>query len=87
MLTQSEEFGQVEGIKDVAGQLKSRMKGFTCHLEEIRNRIEDNAKCYHLLDKVCTRSCKTKFLFIIVCSKLAIIIMHGKHKWKYPTGH
>lgn len=52
MLTQSEEFGQVEGIKDVAGQLKSRMKGFTCHLEQIRNRIEDNAKCYHLLDKV-----------------------------------
>jgi hypothetical protein len=51
ILTQSQDFDEVTGIKEVARELKSRMKNFSSRLEDIRDQIENTAKCYHLLDK------------------------------------
>ena len=45
MLTQSGNYDQVTGIK-------SRLRHFTSRLDELKDKIENTAKCYHLLDKV-----------------------------------
>lgn len=52
MLTQSGNFDQVTGIKEIAKELKSRLRHFTTRLDELKDKIENTAKCYHLLDKV-----------------------------------
>ena len=52
MLTQSGNYDQVTGIKEIAKELKSRLRHFTSRLDELKDKIENTAKCYHLLDKV-----------------------------------
>ncbi len=52
MLTQSGNFDQVTGIKEIARELKTHLKHFTSRLDELKDKIENTAKCYHLLDKV-----------------------------------
>ena len=51
-MSQSGSFDQVTGIKEISRELKARMRNFTFTLDEIKDRIENTAKCYHLLDKV-----------------------------------
>ena len=52
MLTQSGNYDQVTGIKEIAKELKSCLRHFTSRLDELKDKIENTAKCYHLLDKV-----------------------------------
>lgn len=52
MLSQGGPFDQVTGIKEVARELRGRMKHFTSNLEELRDKVEDTERCYQLLDKV-----------------------------------
>ena len=52
MLSQGGPFDQVTGIKEIARELRCRMKHFTANLEEIRDKVEDTDRCYQLLDKV-----------------------------------
>ncbi|XP_021379312.1 puratrophin-1-like isoform X3 [Mizuhopecten yessoensis] len=51
MLAQSGNFDEVTGYKELARTLKKHLQLFTGRLEEIRERIESTASCYHLLDK------------------------------------
>jgi len=52
MLSQGGPFDQVTGIKEIARELRSRMKHFTSNLEELRDKVDDTEQCYQLLDKV-----------------------------------
>ena len=52
MLSQGGPFDQVTGIKEIARELRCRMKHFKANLEEIRDKVEDTDRCYQLLDKV-----------------------------------
>lgn len=52
MLTQSGNFDEATGYKDLARTLKKHLSDFTGQLEASREKIEGTAKCYHLLDKV-----------------------------------
>ncbi|XP_064611995.1 puratrophin-1-like isoform X2 [Liolophura sinensis] len=51
MLTQSGNFDEATGYKDLARTLKKHLSDFTGQLEASREKIEGTAKCYHLLDK------------------------------------
>ena len=63
MLTQSGNFDEVTGIKEVSKELRTRMSHFSGRLEELREKIEDTSKCYHLLDKV---SYRLTFIIVMV---------------------
>ncbi len=62
MLTQSGNFDQVTGIKEIARELKTHLKHFTSRLDELKDKIENTAKCYHLLDKVNSLYLKVKLV-------------------------
>ncbi|CAH1780228.1 unnamed protein product [Owenia fusiformis] len=51
MLSQSGNLDEASGLKDVAKTLKTHMNDFTNRLEGTREKIDDTAKCYCLLDK------------------------------------
>ena len=42
----------VTGVKEVAQELSARVDGFATELDNVRDVIDDTAKCYELLDKV-----------------------------------
>ncbi len=44
--------GSFTGLDEVSHDLHSRMSSFTSQLDEMREKIENTNKCYHLLDKV-----------------------------------
>ena len=52
MLSQAGQFDEVMGIKEIARELKTRMRNFTEQLESVKEKIDNTGKCYHLLDKV-----------------------------------
>ena len=41
-----------EGVKELAKALHLHLTQFTQRLHLTRDRLEDTARCYHLLDKV-----------------------------------
>ncbi|KAL5021840.1 hypothetical protein ScPMuIL_000995 [Solemya velum] len=51
MLSQSGNFDETTGYKELARTLKRNLQCFCEHLEEMRERIEGSAHCYQLLDK------------------------------------
>ena len=65
MLSQGGPFDQVTGIKEIARELRCRMKHFTANLEEIRDKVEDTDRCYQLLDKVGGGGCFGEFVIQI----------------------
>ena len=44
----------VNGVKDVAAELRGHMDHFTTSIENLRCKVEDADRCYHLLDQVRT---------------------------------
>ena len=52
LLVEQGEQDDVTEITEVAKRLKANMNKFTSDLDGIRDRIENSAQCYHLLDKV-----------------------------------
>ncbi|XP_041375633.1 puratrophin-1-like isoform X2 [Gigantopelta aegis] len=51
MLSQLGHIDRTAGYRDLAGMLKHHLHDFTTQLEQTREKIEDTAKCYNLLDK------------------------------------
>ena len=62
LLTQSGNFDEVTGIKEITRELKTRVRTFTSRLDDLKDKIETTAQCYHMLDQVCAEGVPHPFL-------------------------
>ena len=51
-VTSLSESDNVMDVSDVADELRTRVDGFASQLDNVRDVIDDTAKCYEHLDKV-----------------------------------